>query len=99
MKNHHKIKIKIIRDDSISEGFATYLSPSLKKDGEAKALLNIEATFDASVNNKLNVKEFLIENIMHEVGHSLEEYFNLEFDEGRIEKILEKYQKKYNRSI
>lgn len=61
--------------------------------------MNIEATFQASAENELNAKEFLIENIMHEVGHSLEEYFGVEFNEERIENIIEKYRLKYGKQI
>ncbi len=92
-----KISIQIFRDDSCTEGFAAYLTPSLTRDGVAQILLNIEATFGACVEypKDLNAKEVLIENIMHEVGHSLEEYFKLEFDEERIERIVESYRMKY----
>jgi len=93
------IKIKVIRDDSCSLGFAAYLHPSLTRDGEAQVLLNIEATFHACVDHDINPKEFLIENIMHEVGHAMEEYLDLEFNEDRIEEIIAKYRKRYGKEL
>lgn len=92
----HKIKIKVSRDDSCTEGFAAYLYPSITREGEARVLLNIEATFHASADHNINPKYFLIENIMHEVGHALEEYMGLNFSEKEIEQIIDSYRKKYN---
>jgi hypothetical protein len=33
---------------------------------------------------------------MHEIGHALEEFYDLEFDEERIERITESYRAKYS---
>jgi hypothetical protein len=38
-----------------------------------------------------------IETIMHEIGHALEEFYNLEFDEDRIDRITETYRDKYSK--
>ena len=40
-----------------------------------------------------------VETIMHEVGHALEEFYDLEFDEDRIERIVESYRAKYSSKI
>lgn len=36
-------------------------------------------------------KRQMIEHLMHEFGHVLEEFFDTEFDEGWIEKVVESY--------
>lgn len=90
------INIHITRDDSIP-AFAAYCSPSIKEEDAGLVLLNIAATFCsvAEYPDDIGAKEVLIESIMHEVGHALEEYLGLEFDEERIEKIVEQYRVKY----
>ena len=57
--------------------------------------MNVYATFAAAVSNNTNAKEFIIQNLMHEFGHALEEYFGKEFDEDFIEKTVESYFEKY----
>jgi hypothetical protein len=36
-------------------------------------------------------KRMVIETLMHEFGHALEEYMDLEFDEGWIDQATESY--------
>lgn len=88
-----------MRDDSLDGGFAAYLTPSLTNSGEALVLLNIEATFHASAEHNENPVDFLIENIMHEVGHAMQEYFGKELTEEQVENVVEKYRERYLKPI
>ena len=86
------LHIKIYRDDNV-EGFAAYCA---QDDNETKTILmNVYATFAASVENNIDAKEFIIQNLMHEFGHALEEYYNKNFDEDFIEKAVQTYFDKY----
>ena len=70
---------------------------------QALVLLDVEATFndDCLTSNSGIVdrtpeehRRDLVESLMHEFGHSLEEFFDLEFDEDWIEKVVMSYQPK-----
>lgn len=88
-----QLHIKIYRDDNI-EGFAAYCAQD--KNETKTILMNVYATFAASVENDIDAKEFIIQNLMHEFGHALEEYYNKNFDEDFIEKAVQTYFDKYH---
>lgn len=94
MSKKKKISVEIFRDDDVG-GFACYLRPSVIVSGKAIVKLNIEATMHASVANGLNPKEFLVQNIMHEVGHAMEDFLDIELGEDTIEEMVEQYKSKY----
>ncbi|WP_445458412.1 hypothetical protein [Flavobacterium sp. HNIBRBA15423] len=98
MKNN--FKIQVVKNDEI-DAFGAYASPSIKKNDFGIVLFNLEANLETSLEHKdISFKEMFVETIMHEVGHALEEFYDLEFDEERIERITESYRKKYeNESI
>lgn len=89
------VKVQISRQDNLDGGFAAYLTPSLTNDGLGIVLLNIEATFHAAAENGEDPVNFIIENVMHEVGHALQEFFGRQFSEDQVEEIVEKYREKY----
>lgn len=89
------IKITVRRDDNLAGGFAAYLAPSLTNDGVAQVLLNVEATFHAAAANQEDPVHFVIENVMHEIGHALQEFFGREFSEEQVEGIVEQYRERY----
>ena len=92
----NNFKVQIIKNDEI-DGFGAYATPSIKTNEFGVVLFNLEANLGASIENEeVSFKEMLIETIMHEVGHALEEFYNLEFDEERIERIIETYRNKYS---
>lgn len=94
MKNN--FKIQIVKNDDI-DAFGAYASPSIKKNEFGVILFNLEANLVASIeHNDITFKEMFIETIMHEIGHALEEFYDLEFDEDRIERITESYRQKYS---
>lgn len=90
------LKIQITRDDTI-DGFACYCAQN--PDTEKKVLMNVHATIAAAVGNDLNVVETMIGNLMHEFGHALEEYFQKEFDEEFIERVVDSYFIKYGQPV
>lgn len=93
LQKGENINIKIYRDDNI-EGFAAYCAQD--KNETKTILMNVYATFTASVENDIDAKEFIIQNLMHEFGHALEEYYNKNFDEDFIEKAVQTYFDKYH---
>ena len=84
--------IKILRDDSIP-AFGAWCAGSCAN--EPTVLLNVEACFSDmqdEVGNPIiyspaEKKRIVIETLMHEFGHALEEFFNLEFNEEEIERV------------
>ena len=79
--------------------FGAYLRPSVKE-GKAKIFIDGKMIFkegelliDGEPYDPPNStkKEMLIETIMHEFGHALEDLFDVEFGEDFIEKCVEKY--------
>lgn len=88
-------KVQIIKNDEV-DGFGAYASKSITN-GLGIVLFNLEANLGASIDHKdISFKEMFVETIMHEVGHALEEFYNLEFDEERIERITDSYRDKYS---
>jgi hypothetical protein len=88
-----RLHLRVERDDTI-DGFAAYC---VKDDDNSEGiiLMNIYATFAASVEHGIDAKEFIIQNLMHEFGHALEQYFEKEYDEDFIEKAVQTYFEKY----
>jgi len=90
------LKIKIVKNDNLEEAFGAYKEGSFKDD-EAVIILNVYTTLLASVENNLDFKEFIIETMMHEFGHCLEEVFEKDFDEEFIQRITQTYIDKYGK--
>jgi tRNA 2-selenouridine synthase SelU len=92
----NNFKIQVVKNDDI-DAFGAYASPSIKKNDFGIILFNLEANLITSLEHKdVSFKEMFVETIMHEVGHALEEFYDLEFDEERIERITESYRTKYS---
>lgn len=90
---------------TLSESGATtvHLEPN-----QALVLLNVSAVFDDTAVVYENGKPIdprtlderkrqMIEHLMHEFGHVLEEFFDTEFDEGWIESVTESYSNRPSR--
>lgn len=91
----NNFKIQVYKNDDI-DGFGAYLSNSINQNAFGVVLFNLEANLAVSIENEdVLFKEVFIETIMHEVGHALEQFYDLNFDEDRIEKITESYREKY----
>lgn len=99
--SHHVRKIRVYRDDSIP-AFGAWCAGSLKE-GEPTLLLNVAACLipcvledGTDVNHTVEEKKWLmISTLMHEFGHALQEFFDLEFTEEGIEKIADDYERHY----
>lgn len=94
----HKLKIKIFRKDEDKMGFAHYLQPSIKTEYSGVILTNVELIFLAATELDLepkDVKEMLLDTLMHEVGHAIQDYLNMNLSEKQIRSIIKKYKKKY----
>jgi len=94
------ITFKVIRKDDMPAFGGWKVGSLLKQD--PVILLNVAAAFDPypeDINGEvqeMDAKErryLLIETLMHEFGHALEEFFGEEFDDERIEQIVEDYRK------
>ncbi len=81
--------ISVVRYDAL-DGFGGYLSNSIKE-GDGVILLNVEGTIQACTENDISIKEAMISTLMHEVGHALEDWYDVEFSEDRMERIVEEY--------
>lgn len=94
----NNFKIQVLKNDEI-DAFGAYASPSIKKNDFGIVLFNLEANLITSIEEKdISFKEMFVETIMHEIGHALEEFYDLEFDEDRIERITESYREKYSKN-
>jgi len=78
-----KTKVSVYIDNELEGGFAAYLTDGKNNN---KILVNVEAIFEVSENTQ-EFKEALIEVVMHEVGHHMEEILDFEFSEERIDEI------------
>lgn len=86
-------KIKVIRYEDI-DAFGAYATTSVKKD-EGLVLLNVESNLLASLDEPdISFKEMIVSTLMHEIGHALEEWFDMEFSEDRLENIIDSYYQK-----
>lgn len=96
-----EIKLEIHQHDWIP-GWAAFMDDGeLNESSKAHIILNLGSHLCAIQTNDLDRKDLpymIAENIMHEVIHALEAWADVEFDEDRVEELLEKYNKKYGKS-
>jgi len=88
-----KFNIEIRKADGM-QGFAAYQIGSARQ-RKVVVLLNVYATLACCLENDISFKEMLAEDLMHEFGHALQEFFELEFTEEFVEKVTESYREKY----
>lgn len=104
----NKIDIQVVRDDSIP-AFGGWKAGSLRE-GTPTVLLNLSTCFldpfivnnDREERMPMSVDEkrwILISTILHEVGHALQEMFYMEFEEDRLEEIVQTYEKDQARTL
>ena len=86
------MKLEIWKDDNC-DGFAAWCAES--SNNKPMIVLNLGASLMASIESNTEPKELIIENLMHEFGHFLEELFKKDFDEEFIEKVIESYRIQY----
>lgn len=88
-----KITVSIIRHDEM-DAFGAYGAKSIHSPEGGIILLNVDATFNAAAEYNLDAKNLMIETLAHEFAHALEEALGLEFDEERVESIVNSYRAK-----
>lgn len=94
-------QLRVYRDDTIP-AFGGWYAGSLK-DGDPTILLNVAACLlpcvddeGTEVSHTVEEKKWLmISTLMHEFGHALQEFFDLEFTEARIEELVTDYERHY----
>lgn len=98
-----KIEFKIVRADGLPS-FGAYLSDSINDPEKGLILLDVEAHFgdvfecedgsnvDMTNNDRM---QLMIQTLMHEFGHALEDFYKKEFDEDWIDSIVESWKSKY----
>lgn len=84
-----QIHIEIQKHDQL-EGFAAYVV-SPQDDGKRVVLLNVYATLAAALEEDISVKELVLTNLMHEFGHAMQQFLDLEFNEDQVERIIASY--------
>ena len=97
-------RVRVYREDTIP-AFGGWCEGSLKA-GEPAILLNVAACLlpcvdedGSEVLHTVEEKKWLmISTLMHEFGHALQEFFDLEFTEERIEALAEAYACRYLKS-
>lgn len=94
MAIENKFTIEVQKDDEI-DAWGAYVQNSVYEE-KAIVLINIKANLITSIEQKISLKEMIVETLMHEVGHALEEWFDLDFNEERIESIIESYREIYS---
>lgn len=93
-KGVKKTKIRVVREDRIP-AFAAWCSGSLKaKDGTV--LLNVEACLGELVDEdgkkaRSNRARIVVESLMHEFGHAVEEALGLRHSEMMVEKASSRF--------
>lgn len=89
--------VRVMRDDSIP-AYGAWCAGSMA-DGQPLILLNVEACFSNGVDDDGEVVELSAEErkwvaittLMHEFGHAMQEFFELEFEEDRLEEIIAEF--------
>jgi hypothetical protein len=89
------LKVKVYQTDWIP-GFSAFIKGSVKKNAEAIIGLNLISVLGAVELKEIDKKEVpyvVAKLIMHEVIHALEEWADVEFNEKRVEELIEEYKK------
>ncbi len=76
------------------DAFGAYAASSIHNPDGGIILLNVEGTFAAAIHHDLNFKNLLVETLTHEIAHAVEDSLGLEFDEDRVERIVNSYREK-----
>ena len=94
------MEIKIFQQDWIP-GFAALLDDGrIREDAKAHVVLNLGSLMAAVEGGHIEKKDlpyFVAESLMHEIIHTLEAWAEIEFNEERVEVLLEKYRTEYGK--
>lgn len=94
------IQIEIYQQDW-SPGFASYMTDgTLNKTAKAHVMLNVGGLLSAVANKDIDKAElpyYVTELLLHEFTHVIEEWAGVEFNEEKVEALIERYKKKYEK--
>lgn len=92
-----EVVIEVYQHDWLP-GFAAFQEGSLEATGKAYVVLNLGsllAMVESGDAEASDLPYIVAESIMHEVVHALEEWAGVEFNEERVEALIEKYRATY----
>jgi ketopantoate reductase len=100
MGENTSVKIEVYQQDWMP-GFGAFLDDgSIHEEAKAHIAINLGGLLCAVEYGDIPREELpytIAETIMHEVFHALEAWAEVEFDDERVEELLEQYRKKYGK--
>lgn len=102
------LNLKVVRDDSLPAFGGWHSCKDKSCPNNNTILLNLEAHFgaqcyeDGSLVDPLSPQEafdVLLETLMHEFGHAVQQYFKREMSEEQLEAIIESFRNQQNREV
>lgn len=97
MKN--KLKVEIYQQDWIP-GFAAFRDDGSIEEGTAHIGLNVGALMASVMSDDISPADLpyvISDLIMHEIIHVLEAWAKVEFNEKRVQALIENYRQHYNK--
>jgi len=97
----NNLSIEIYQQDWIP-GFAAFLDDGSVKKGKAHVCLNVGslmAAVQAKDVGKNELPYLIAESLMHEIIHAFEAWAGVEFNEDKVEALLEKYRIAYGKGV
>lgn len=88
-----RFKITAVRHDEM-DAFGAYACTSIDSEDGGLVLLNVEGSIETCIEHDIEPKQIIIETLMHEFGHALEEWYECDFDEDRMDRIIDSYRRK-----
>ncbi len=88
-----QLKLEIKKADGM-QGFAAYQVSSARSKKKV-ILLNVYASLAAAVEHGIPPRLVIMEDLMHEFGHILQEWLELNMTEKQVDKFIASYAKKY----
>lgn len=85
-----------VRGGDDCAGFGGYVVGSMR-DGRPLVYLNLSAALLVQLLEGVSAREVIVETLMHEVGHALEEWADLEYSDERLERMIDAYRERYGR--
>lgn len=85
-----------VRGGDDCAGFGAYVVGSMRA-GRPIVYLNLSAALLVQLLEGVPAREMIVETLMHEVGHALEEWAGLEYSDARLERIIDAYRERYGR--
>ncbi|MBF0270303.1 MAG: hypothetical protein HQL44_17115 [Alphaproteobacteria bacterium] len=88
-----KISIEVYQHDWIP-GFAAFRDDGIVAEGKAHVVINVGGLLACVASGDIpaaDIPYMVAETLMHEIVHVLEAWADVEFNEDRVEALIEKY--------